>query len=209
MLAINLIPEQLQLAQEKRIRIQRWSATLALALLILALPIGIEWYRGTALQSLRNSHQAVSAHLAQRRTELKKITQEAAALQSQIDRAKTLRAKRSWSALLAMFARSMPEELWLTDLATDPASPGAAAPTAPTAPASPPDPKADKAPATISIEAPRKLRLSGFAADHVNLYAFMENLKASGAFSEVLLLASGVQHGASPPAVFFELSCAW
>ncbi|HNQ23610.1 MAG TPA: hypothetical protein PKK06_11000 [Phycisphaerae bacterium] len=210
MVSINLLPEEVRRAQTRRLHLTRWSLAVAAALLLLAVPVGLDFLHRAQAVRLRGEEARLKRELGTVRNEVATVTAESAKVMTQIERARALRAKRAWSALFALIANALPEETWLTAVATDPATPaGARAEPLLALLQSVPNTEGAPQAQVVTIEAPRKLRLLGYAADYPQLYEFMAHLKACGAFTEVLQVRAGLEPVLTGSAVGFEVLCTW
>ena len=99
---------------------------------------------------------------------------------------------------------TVPEEVWLTSLATD-ASPISLKPRknhpAPTT--------SEDQPAVVVLDGASRLALTGYAVRHKQVYEFMARLKESAAFERVDLLKADKEQVLWSEAVRFELMCTW
>lgn len=209
---INLIPAAVQITQSRRRRTRRWSLLVGLALAGSTIPVTAQWLQQRNLDDLREKYTRVESNLETARSDLKSLTAESGELFLRLERAKSLRAKRNWSGMLAMLGSALPADCWLTSLATDPDIPppvtivpkaAAAASPAPGKPAAP------VKPAPVMIEAPRRLRIVGHSVEASGPLALVLRLKESGAFQDVILERSQ-RESADPQSPFrFEMVCEW
>jgi Tfp pilus assembly protein PilN len=207
MIGVNLIPARMHAARAGKRRLRVWGVTVALTLAVNTLPFLVNSWNVAKAGELREEHQSLSQQVSQAQKEVGSTAAEAATLLGRIERARALKTKRSWSAMFTMIGACLPEEAWLTSIATDPSAPsGAGRPRR--LPGSGPDKESDEM-QTVRIDAPEKLKIVGHAADHAQLYAFMANLKATGVFASVDLVRSGEELVADRNAVAFELTCRW
>jgi Tfp pilus assembly protein PilN len=207
MIGVNLIPARTYTARAGKRRLRVWGVTVALALAANTLPFLVNSWNVAKAGELREEHQSLSRQVTEVQKEVGSTAAEAATLLGRIERARALKTKRSWSAMFTMIGACLPEEAWLTSIATDPSAPsGAGRP--PRLPASGPVKKSNEM-QTVRIDAPEKLKIVGHAADHAQLYAFMANLKATNVFASVDLVRSGEKLVADRSAVAFELTCGW
>lgn len=205
MVGVNLIPKAVQLAQARRRHMNRWGVSILAAAALLAVPSTIDWLQRAEATELRTRNANLQIELAAAGTRLRAQTAQANETLLQLERARALRSKRAWSAMFAMIGRCMPAGCWLTSVATDPATPPAASRGA-TASRKGAD---EGNPQTIVIEAPRKLRVAGYATDVAEPHGFVANLKDTGVFTDVVL-----EHSRREPALDgyyfrFELVCEW
>ena len=108
-----------------------------------------------------------------------------------------------------MLGACLPEAAWYTSIATDPVSPVGGRSRSRLVASVIPGQPAGKIPKTITIDAPRRLLLTGFALEYEQVYELMGNLKATGVFTGIELLRSGVETNRDVPAIRFELACDW
>jgi Tfp pilus assembly protein PilN len=210
-----------QLARLRRQCVRRWTAALVVSLAVMLFPCISDWWRRAEATSLEAEHGRLQGQLSSLRTEALTLARQVAAAQLQLERADALRAKRAWSRLLALVSDRTPPGCWYTTIATDPAVPPAT--TAPSAAGAAPRPgspdtapapntggaAAARAPATVVIEAPRKLRLSGFAAAAQDPHELVANLKQSGAFVAVTLVEARLEPTPDRSVFRFEVVCEW
>jgi len=228
MVTVNLIPERVQAAQARRRHLKRWAFCIAVAAAVAAVPVGAHWMQHVRIEELHAQSDKLQVDLAAARTELKSATAAANDAFLRIERAKALRTKRAWSDMLALIGTCLPKDCRLLSIATDPDVPSAA-PLARKAPPSsaipgkdPPASPLDKGgsggfePAVVTIDAPRKLRMTGEATDATQPLFFVTRLKESQVFREVTLERSintrektNPGGGAEEPSFRFELICEW
>ncbi len=209
MIGINLIADSVLVSRRRRRRVQRWVMSVLAAGVVASIPVGIELSRHQQVQSLRGEKRLYAAQIESMRSELNEVGIENRGLSAQTARANALRTKRSWSRLLAMVSRTLPEELWLTSMSTDPAVPIRGhrdlTPRKSAAPAG----EVDDAPRVVTMEAPRALKLAGYALEHRHLYEFMSRLKSVEAFGDVSLTKAVEEPVFRSKAVRFEIRCTW
>lgn len=207
MVGVNLIPENVRLAQERRRRLKGWGIAILLAVAILALPLTIDWVQRVQAAELRTQQGQLQTELATTRTELRALASQANEALMQLERAHALRSKRAWSAMFALIEKGMPEDAWLVSMATDPATPpsggGHKAEVRDRGTAT------DEQPAIVVIEAPRKLRMAGFAIDAAQPHEFVSNLKESKVFTNVILELLRREPALNGSYFRFELICEW
>ena len=214
MIGINLIPESVLLAKRRRRRLRVWGLTILATATVGAFPIGVEMSRRHQVRLLTTQRGQVQSGIESTRVELNRVGLAIRTLEAQTARADALRAKRSWSGLLGTLSQSMPEEMWLLSVATDPAAP------APGDRDLTPQPRAAvragtpnntdrQGPMVVTLEAPRTLALEGYALEYRNLYEFMSRLKLTGAFADVTLTRANDEPVFNANAVRFKILCHW
>ena len=202
MIGVNLIPLATREAHQRARRIRRWIVVGAVVAALAALPVLWQVRQHARVAELIQLKQARAAQVAAVRAELDQANQSLAELNERIERANALRTKRSWAGLLALTVGCMPDEVWLTSVATEAAT-AAARQRRPAA-------TGDKAdPVVVVLNGARRVSLAGFALDHTHLYEFMARLNASAAFDRVQLLKAGKEPVLWSQAVRFELICTW
>ena len=213
MTSVNLIPSALLFGRARGRRLRIWGGSAAVALVLVGIPCVLNQVRAAQAESLREELAVLSVEETSFRRQLREIDREAKHLASQTERARALRSKRAWSKLLTLLGACLPEEAWYTSIATDPVSPLAGRSTRRVAPVTsvPGQPTAAGAreTKTITIDAPRRLVLKGFALEYKHVYELIGHLKATEVFTEIELLQSGVETNRDVPAVRFELACDW
>lgn len=206
MISVNLIPDTIQAAQKQRRHLRWWGMLILAASVVLVVPLGIDWYQSARAAELHAQDEQLQSVLATTRAELRAQMAQANTTLLHLERAKALRSKRAWSAMFALISRCMPAGCWLTSFATDPPGPSLGAVGTITMAGRETD---GEARTTVTIEAPRKLRLSGYATDAAEPHEFVANLKSTGAFSHVLLEGSRREPELDGYYSRFELVCEW
>lgn len=205
---VNLIPLEIRETGRRRRRIRAWAGACTVSLACLLVPLVMERVQRARAEALGQQETQLQSALVEAREALRTTTAESTRLQGQLDRARALRSKRTWSAMFGVVGRAMPPGTWLTSLGTDPAKPRGQG----TGGTIAPSPAAAAAPAgdtTITIESPTRLRITGFAADHGELFAFVAGLRDSGVFSEVTQNYARMEPVLQGQAVAFEVVCEW
>ncbi len=207
MIGVNLIPQAVLAARNRRRRIRQWLVVTAVVAGVSVVPVVLELRQQARLATLLERKEQDEIRLRAARTEQAELTRSLAYLNERIERADTLRAKRPWAALLSLIVQQMPEEVWLTSLktgTTNAAPAGRAAGFGPRGAAVGPGQQA-----VVVMDGPRRIDLQGCAVEHEHLYDFMTRLKQSGAFTSVELVKAGREPVLRSRAVRFELSCSW
>jgi len=205
MVEVNLIPESVRLARARRRHGRRWVTSIAVAAVILAVSAGVEWLHRAEAHELHGTSQRLYEELTAARTELRSVTAEAERVRLQIERAKALRSKRAWSGMFALIASHMPVGSWLTLVATDPAKPTAGARYAPASNRA----KGAEPQQAITIDAPRKLKISGYALNAGDPHEFVRGLKSTALFTKVQLEHSQRESILNGSYFQFEVVCEW
>jgi hypothetical protein len=202
---VNLLPKDVQQSLAHRRRVRRWTVALALAAVGVCIPLGAETLQYTRIHRLRQVQADLQAQVRDLRKELERLTVESERVTLLSKHAESLRSKRNWSGLLHVMGTCLPESCWLASAATEPHVPPAASPRAPTT--APGAAKAEPAPA--AMEAPRKLRLTGYAADPALPHVFVKNLKDTRLFTTVLLARAAQEPTLKGSYLKFDLECEW
>lgn len=204
MAGVNLIPQDVRLAHTQRRRLRGWCGLAVGALGVFALTLMFDHERRAEAAQWVVEHNRLQDELAEARGTLRAETGEANRALRQLERAGALRTKRAWSAVLNLLGRCMPPTCWLRSVATDPAAPP------PGSSAHNPEPQASTGDAsTLFIEAPRKLRIIGYALDSAHPHTFVINLKETGVFAKVRLERTLRTPVAGGEYFQFELLCEW
>lgn len=206
MVGVNLIPVSERFKQLRRARFARWGGLLALGLLALCISAGMDLARRSEVAELSDSHDRIQTQLSRARTALRSVTSSLLEVENQIEHATALRTKRSWSGMIALLARCLPEGCWLKSLATEPDKPTKTIrrTTAPSAL------EAESTKDTIVIiEAPRRLRIVGFAAEASDPNDFVQALQESAVFTRVDLERSQEEPILSGVYYRFDVICEW
>jgi len=214
MAEVNLIPEAVLVAQAQRRHAKGWLILVLVIAALNVLPLVLDWSRRAHAAELRDESGRIQRELVSSRSQLRTTSAEATRIFLEVERARALRSKRAWSSMFALIASCMPSDCWLASVATDPETPaGGAAPQRPAAQAK----VAGGERETVTIEAPRKLRIVGYALTDTQPLALVTNLKESLVFENVLLERSLRAPDVSPgesaksnAALYqFEIVCEW
>ncbi|MCP4249587.1 MAG: PilN domain-containing protein [bacterium] len=204
MIGVNLIPQGILLARRRSRRIRLWLTATVTTAALGAVPVVLELQRQGRAATLTTQRAEVQAEFADVRAELTELNRSLALLNDRLDRAEALRTKRPWAGLLTTITRNMPDQVWLSSMATGMESASAGGPAKAPTEAAPSD-----KPVVVQMDGARKLDLSGFAVDHEHLYEFMTGLKQSQLFATVDLIKAGKEPLLRSQAVRFQLSCVW
>ncbi len=204
MTGVNLIPASILEAHRRARRLHLWVVAVTLTAAVAALPVLWQVRQHARVAELTTLKQARTAQSASVRAELSATAQSLADLNDRIERANALRTKRSWAGLLSLVAQCLPQEVWLTSVATDAPPPAAARRrTSPRA-----SEKQDH-PTVVVLDGARRAALAGYALGHEQLYDFMARLKAAQAFDRIDLVKADKEDVLWARAVRFELLCTW
>lgn len=206
MIGINLIPEEVQLKQARRMRFVRWGTVLAIGLSVLGVVLGVDVKRHARATELQWEEERTQAQLVQARKHLRELTNELLRIENQVEHARALRSKRAWSGMVALVARCLPDKCWLTTLSTDPAQPAQSVPTVERRQEAQ-EPGA--APEIVVIDAPRRLKLTGFAKEPSAPNTLVQNLQREGVFASVDLTNSHVEPVLDGTYYRFDVVCEW
>jgi Tfp pilus assembly protein PilN len=202
---LNLLPREVCAAQARARHVRTWITCGAPVLLVLLGLLALDGVRGVQAADLRDQVAGLTRTLSARRAEVKNLTESLAEATLHLKRSDALRAKRNWSDVLVFIGRHMPKECWLESVATDPDSPSPGTPVAPAKAAA----GKTNAPTTVTIDAPRKLRIGGHSLDSAAPLTFVANLKESGVFAKVALEHSVLEPDARLPRFRFEVLVEW
>ena len=205
MVRINLIPRAVRHAQQQRRHLKGWAAIASLSLTVALICLTLDWFEHARAVELHRQHDDLQVRLSVTGAELKEVAAEGDALFSQITRAKALQSKRAWSSMFTLIASCMPADGWLVSVATDPATPASSQAR------SRKDEKATEPPTqrAITIDAPRKLRIVGYAADAAQPHEIVTRLKESGIFARVSLEQAQREPMLDGSYYRFNMVCEW
>lgn len=207
MTTINLIPDALVRTVDRRRRTRQWTTLVAVAVGLLMIPVTAESWRQAQAAELRGENRKLAAQVMALREEVQSLSLESEDVFLQTERANALRAKRAWSAMLNLLAQALPPRSWLTTVETDPPVPPPTAP--PIVDRAPKDATTPTGPQTITIEAPRRLRITGYAIDASDPLLFVTALNRTGVFQRVSLEKSQRERVEQDSFFRFELACEW
>jgi Tfp pilus assembly protein PilN len=207
MISVNLIPQEQQLRQARRGRIKFWMMVVTVAVALTVVPVIMDELKKDEMDRFQKRYDTVLTQWNDRRTELGSIAEQVEEARVRYERSSLLQSKRNWSGLIALTAKCLPDGCWLTSLTTDPAVPGPPPP--PVSRPVPVDGKKPEPPAPLVIDAPRKLRMTGYASAAAEPHAFVAQLKATSVFSRVVLENSVSESVLNGSYFRFDLLCEW
>jgi len=205
MVRVNLIPESVRLARTQRRHVRCWSVSIALVVGAVAVCLGIEWLHQVEAAKLHARNDELQSEVKAAHAELKSLTAEADRVLLQIERAKALKSKRAWSGMLAMITSCVSPGSWLTSIATDPAKPPAGGIRSKATQKK----DADETQRAVIIDAPRKLRITGYAPEAAQPHEVVTNLKNTKVFKRVVLERSQREPILDGSYFRFEVVCEW
>ncbi len=216
MTSINLIPVEIRQAAARRSRLARWIVATSIAGVLALIPYSWNLSKQAQAAQAQQEIQHLEQEATGLRSQLRLATSKSQDLLSELERSRALRAKRAWSGMFALIARSLPADCWLLSVATDPETPSAAVIRPPIAPVASGAATAAGNPQqkeTVTIEAPRKLRLIGYSTNDSQPLSFVSNLMESRTFSRVglekTLRAPAGQTAGDETLYQFEIVCEW
>lgn len=206
MVTVNLIPQSVVVSQARRWRIKRWFISTLIAVCAVLIALGVDGLQLAKAAALQDELASVQAEISQVRSDLTTVAAQSEQIWHQIERAKAIRSKRSWSSLVALIDDLLPKNCWLVTFATDPHRPAGRRVQRKTTLAGALQ-EEDEGP--IIIEAPRRIKIQGYAPSDAEPHAFIAALKAAGVFSEVVLERSQRQPLLNSYYFFFDAVCEW
>ncbi|MCK4659278.1 MAG: PilN domain-containing protein [Phycisphaerae bacterium] len=215
MIGVNLIPAELLIARAVRRRIRVWLVVSVVLVGVVLVPIVVEGHRQGQVQRLRLKIAGMETRLHGVRGKVANVAQTVLDTDLELARSEALRTKRCWSGLLGLVADCMPQEVWLTSIATDPPQPGSSSHELPraarrrSARETGKQQDISKPAEVVILQAPTKIRLEGFALDHGAMMDLITRLKASRAFTAVEQVTSGREPVLQGDAVRFVVTCQW
>lgn len=206
MSSVNLIPRTVRLRQAQHRRLWRWGSLAMVGLLVLGASGGYDFARRAAAEGLGSTTDGVQMQVTRAQTDLRTITAELMSARNRLEHATALRTKRAWSGIIALIAESMPETCWLTSIATDPERPQSILKGRKKI-----VPKKDpgKAPEVVVIDAPRRLKIVGYAKRASGPNEFVDRLNDTGVFQLVELARSQREPILDGSYYRFTLYCEW
>ncbi|MEK6674337.1 MAG: hypothetical protein AABZ47_01630 [Planctomycetota bacterium] len=211
MTRVNFIPEANQVAARLRGRAISWGVALAAAGTLATVPIVYHWLRQEQVSDLNEELARFQTDTEQIRRDIRALSVVDTSLRARLDRARSLRQKRTWTGVVERVVVALPENCWLASLGTEPATPPP--PSNRPAPSTPPPANGPNQPADAAkqepLDSPRKLRVAGFAPDAAHPYELVQNLKATTMFSKVTLNRSVREITAEGEFYRFDVECEW
>ena len=206
MISVNLIPRDVRLGQALRRRLWRWASLAMVGLLLLGASAGFDFARRGTADELRATNAGLQVQVTRAQTNLRTITAELMSAWNQLEHATALRTKRAWSGMIALIARSMPENCWLTSIATDPDKP---LPIKRSSRRTASKKDSGKEPEVVVIDAPRRLKIIGYAERASEPNEFVDRLNHTGVFHLVELERSQREPILDGSYYRFQLFCEW
>ncbi|MGB0714656.1 MAG: PilN domain-containing protein [Phycisphaerae bacterium] len=206
MISINLIPKDILVARSRHRRAMRWLSACGLAVTMLTVVAGVDWLNRSQLYKLSNRRDALRDKLVEVRKNLDNLTAVGDELKLQIERASALHAKRPWSGMLMMTASHLGDAMWLTRFATIPEVPQRRSRRARDEVE---DKEEEGKEETVQIDAPRKLRLEGFALEAGDATLLVAALQKEQIFNEVKLVQTQRHEERESVRFKFEIICSW
>lgn len=207
---LNFIPDTYRRTKAMRRHLVRWSLTVVVSVLALGVVWGLSLVQRAQAGNLLAQQDEVAQNLKQERQELEATKQEAKRVQIQLERARALQTKRSWSGIYGLLARTLPEDSWLTSVATDPPQPLPGERKIKWQDQDDQAKSTEKAgPPIVTIEAPRKLIIKGYAPEAGDPHRFVTALKDEKVFPRITLVKTSMERAHTGTFFAFELVCEW
>lgn len=214
MVSINLIPREILLVQARRTRTIRWAMTISISAILAAIPYSITLARAAHAEQARRQLDGLEDEATALRSQVRLAIATTEETRSELERSRALRGKRSWSGMLALIARCLPEECWILSMSTDPEAPSAApSQTVPATTSIASAASTARERESVVVEAPQKLRLVGHSTSDGPPLVFVSRLIESRVFSRVALektqRAPGQSVAGEKAHYQFEIVCEW
>jgi Tfp pilus assembly protein PilN len=206
MIAINLIPGPIQVARVRRIRVRRWLMAVGASVVAVLIPFASDQAQQAHQRRLSSEQAELMNKLEVLRVEVKRLSTDAQMALLQLERAAALRSKRAWSGMLELIATTLPPDCWLSAVATEPAMPPSVAGGRVVSSVGPPG---TKPAASVPIESPRKLKLTGHSVDPASPHTFARRLREQGVFSHVSVMQGAKESAMDGQYFRFQLECEW
>ena len=123
MVSVNLIPASVLIRYAVRRRVQNWIIAGVILGAAVTVPVVVEGRQQARVQRLRGEITVLEGKLGELRGQVARTAQGVLDTDAQLARGRALRTKRGWASLLALVGGCVPEEAWLTSIATDPPAP--------------------------------------------------------------------------------------
>lgn len=202
MIGLDLLPQRVSVRQKCNRHMRRWAGVWCLILIAVLIPLVLDWLGVEKLSELRAKEIELKTSLVRVDSELAVVKEKVSGVAAEIERAKAFRAKRCWRGLLHQIASSMPTDLWLTSVATDPPAPAGQAGRRTAT-------RTDGNPASIEIDAARRLVIAGWATTNQLPWEFMAGLNKTGLFKDVEMHELGTDKTNDRELVRFQISVTW
>lgn len=206
MISVNFIPRDVCLAQAQRRRLWRWGTLSLAGLLLLGAAAGFDYARRARADELRACSEDLQMEIDLVRTNLRAVRTELIGTRNHLEHATALRTKRAWSGMITLIGRSMPENCWLTSISTDPETPRASIRGSHRVGLKS---DSEKASEDVVIDAPRRVKIIGYAAKPSEPNGFVDRLNETGVFSHVELEQSQREPILDGTYYRFVLVCEW
>lgn len=202
---VNLIPVSEREARAARRRARKWVIALFCTFPLMMGSFLFCMYQAGVADDAAAENQQVIQSIQASRAVLKELRSQVRHWDSRIRRARRMRDKRRWSALVTRLVDAIPTGVWLTSLASQPAAPGGMGGVR----VDMGETKDGKKVKEFDVEAPRGLVVKGGCVDPAAPLRFVAALKQSGMFASI-----GHEHvqqsGGSADGTFqFEIHCNW
>lgn len=213
---INLIPPAMALERHRKRCARLWAKVIVVGVLAVLASLSLDWQLQRVGAEVRASYDECNRQVESVRAAVRNLSTDTTKTTLLLERANALRAKRAWSGLIGLIVEKMPPGCRLKSVATDPPKsegeqiiPAQMAKIRATAGKESAGTATIDANKTITVDAPRKLKLSGFADDPGLPLAFVAQLKGAGIFKDVTLARAQWQPSGNSPGLHFELVCEW
>ena len=215
MASVNLIPREILLEHRKVRRIRVWLVIGGAAWILASIPVVRELSAEYQLSSHRAAAVTIAEQVDHARHRRKQSAQRLKLLREEVARAEKLRYKRRWTAMISVIALSAPQDVWLTEFATDPSRPAVVSGSTPPLPQrrlkdSLLQPATQAGYETLIGKAgPRRLLLEGRALGLEEIYSFVDAINALEVFKDASIreVRGDVVEGLK--VTRFTLECEW
>ncbi|MFH1747147.1 MAG: PilN domain-containing protein [Planctomycetota bacterium] len=192
---VNLLPENLWLAQIGRQRRRRWFTVLALSLVSIGLVWGWSYSRTGEIERLDTMLTDELSHTRQEQKQSAVLAARIEILGRRQAALDAMRAKEVWSTHLSKLALAVPDQVVLKRIHTQPLKQPVAS-------------KAGTRLETTTVERTGSVVcIEGFATDHLVLATFLRHLQESRSFREVNLVKSATPPNSAVDCLDFGITC--
>jgi Tfp pilus assembly protein PilN len=192
---VNLIPAKRREAKAQKVRLRKWTLTLAAYLVVLlAGYFLLDRYALGNTQALRSQSKKAITELGRSRQLTQALNHELGQTGKKLQTAQEISGQPDWGTMLAILAQNTTENLVLNSCRMDRAQPVDNAPKAGDAKTGP-------------VELPVVLELGGFAKAQSDVSGYVLRLEKLGLFEKVKLVKTNRELYLNQEAVSFQLQC--
>ncbi len=209
MIAVNLINKSVVAGRRRRRRLRQWFFVLMTSIAVGSVPVWLEYSRRHLVRALTTEKELNEQLIASAQQQTRVLDVEVATIRAQLARANALRAKRTWSGLIATVTSAMPDAIWMTSLATVPSMAPAGdreiSPIGKTRGSN----DQNSAASIVTLDAPREMDIQGYALRQKSIYDFVRELESGKMFANVRMTNATEESLPTGKAIRFHVRCSW